>query len=171
MKQGNRISASIKPADKTAFIASAKELSAKLDFLVTLQPDDSKSLRKIGVDGVPYALAGRDAVRANLDFTRRSFDLAEYEQDVTLFQDMSEILAVLQPLVQKLEDTCRLVGADVMVTADDIYEDLRKDDGETAAVQAPLQQMRKRYQYRNGAAAKASKAAKAAAPVGNGPAQ
>jgi len=153
MKQGNRISATITPADKTSFITSLKELTGRLDFLVTLQPEDSKSLRKIGVDGVPYALAGRDAVRASLDFTRRSFNLAEFEKDVTLFQDLGEILAVLRPLVQKLEDTYRLVGADVMVTADDIYEDLRKDGGETAAVRAPLELMRKRYQYRNSKAA------------------
>lgn len=168
MKQGNRISATLKPADKAAFIQTLKELTGRLDFLVTLQPDESRSLRKIGVDGVPYALAGLDAVRASLDFTRRSFDLAEYERDVQLFQNLGEVLAVLRPLVQKLEDTYRLVGADVMVTADDIYEDLRKDNGETAAVQAPLQLMRKRYQYRNGkdAAAKAAKAAAASpAPV------
>ncbi|SHK08258.1 hypothetical protein [Hymenobacter psychrotolerans] len=164
MKQGNRISAAIKPADKTAFIQTLKELSGRLDFLITLQPEESQSLRKIGIDGVPYALAGRDAVRASLDFTRRSFDLDEYEQDVTLFQDLGEILAVLNPLRQRLEDTYRLVGADVMVTADDIYEDLRNDNGETAAVQAPLQQMRKRYQYRNGAAAKATKATKPTTP-------
>jgi|GEM_PF-4113565 len=73
MKQGNRISATITPADKTSFITSLKELTGRLDFLVTLQPEDSKSLRKIGVDGVPYALAGRDAVRAPLELMRKRY--------------------------------------------------------------------------------------------------
>ncbi|MCI1190178.1 hypothetical protein MON38_22355 [Hymenobacter sp. DH14] len=50
-----------------------------------------------------------------------------------------------------MQDTYRLAGADVMVTADDVYEDLRKDNGETAAVQAALQTMKKRYTHRLGA--------------------
>ncbi|GAA3922466.1 hypothetical protein [Hymenobacter algoricola] len=161
MKKGNRISAALSAADLTQSISQLRAIEQKLPFLITLQPDDSRSLRKIGVDGVPYALAGLDAVRASLDFTRRSFDLAEYERDVTLMSQLRELRAVLLPLMQKLEDTYRLVGADVMVTADDIYEDLRKDNGETSAVQAPLSQMRKRYEHRNGAK-KAKKAAKAA---------
>ena len=49
-----------------------------------------------------------------------------------------------------------------MVTADDVYEDLRKDNGETAAVQTALQAMKKRYAHRLGAAAKATKATAAA---------
>ncbi|RTQ48494.1 hypothetical protein EJV47_16110 [Hymenobacter gummosus] len=152
MKNGNRISAALTAPDKQQVIQHLKDAAATLDFLVTLSSEDSRSLRNIGVDGVPYALAGLDAVRADLSFTRRSFVLAEYERDVQLMEDLREIRAVLAPLYQKLEDTFRLVGADVMVTADDIYEDLGKDKGETAAVQAPYQQMRKRYQYRQGAA-------------------
>jgi hypothetical protein len=151
MKNGNRISAELKATDKQNLIQQFQDAAATLDFLVTLAPEESVGLRKIGVDGVPYALAGLDAVRADLSFTRRSFDLPEYERDVQLMNDLREIRAVLAPLYQKLEDTYRLVGSDVMVTADDIYEDLGKDQGETAAVQAPYQQMRKRYQYRQGA--------------------
>ncbi|TGE21259.1 hypothetical protein E5K00_13270 [Hymenobacter aquaticus] len=157
MKQGNRISAVLPTADQTQIISLLKSIEDKLDFLITLEPEDSHALRKIGTDGVPYALAGLDAVRASLDFTRRSFDLPEYERDVMLMNQLREIRAVLLPLTQKVEDTYRLVGADVMVTADDIYEDLRKDNGETSAVQAPLAQMRKRYAYRLNKTAKAKK--------------
>ena len=156
MKQGNRISAALKPADKQQLIQQLKDMTEQLSFLITLQPEESRSLRNIGVDGVSFAQAALDATRADLSFTRRSFDLAEFERDVTLMGDLRELLAVAQPLVQKLQDTYRLVGADVMVTADDVYEDLRKDNGETSAVQAPYQLMRRRYQHRNGAK-KASK--------------
>lgn len=159
MKNGNRISAELKAVDKQQIIQQLKDTVQRLDFLVTLAAEESRTLRNIGIDGVPYALAGLDAVRADLSFTRRSFDLAEYERDVQLMNDLREIRAVLAPLHQKLEDTYRLVGSDVMVTADDIYEDLGKDKGETAAVQAPYQQMRKRYLYRQDTA-KAPKPAK-----------
>ena len=159
MKQGNRISAVLPAAEQAQIISQLKSIEDKLDFLITLQPEDSKALRHIGVDGVPYALAGLDAVHASIDFTRRSFDLPEYERDVTLMNQLREIRAVLLPLAQKVEDTYRLVGADVMVTADDIYEDLRKDNSENTAVQAPLAQMRKRYTYRLGKAGKAPKPA------------
>lgn len=152
MKQGNRISATLPAADKKAVLAALRTIEQQLAFLITLAPEESRGLRNLGLDGIPYAQAGLDAVRASVDFTRRSFDLPEFERDVQLLDDLREIRAVLRPLAQKLEDTYRLVGSDVMVTADDIYEDLRRDNGETSAVQAALGQMRKRYQYRTTAA-------------------
>ncbi|GAB3574062.1 hypothetical protein [Hymenobacter daeguensis] len=101
---------------------------------------------------MPFAQAALDAVRADQSFTRRSFDLPEFEKDVALLDSLRGILAVLGPLAQKVNDTYRLAGADVMVTADDVYEDLRHDNGETAAVQTALQTMKKRYAQRLGAA-------------------
>ena len=161
MKQGNRISATLTAADAKKIVEALHQVEALLPFLITLQPEESKGLRNIGFDGIPFAQAALDAVRASVDFTRRSFDLAEFEKDVALMDGLRGIRAVLGPLAQKVEDTYRLVGADVMVTADDVYEDLRKDNGATAAVQAPLQIMKKRYAQRLGAA-KAKPAPKAA---------
>jgi len=148
MKQGNRISAALPAADVQKIVDFLHQAEALMPFLITLTADESKSLRNIGFDGIPFAQAALDAVRASLDFTRRSFDLPEFEQDVALMDALRGVRAVLGPLAQKVEDTFRLTGADVMVTADDVYEDLRKDNGETAAVQAPLQTMKKRYDYR-----------------------
>jgi hypothetical protein len=89
-------------------------------------------------------------VQADITFTRRSFDLPEFEKDVALMGALRRVRAVLVPFAQKVEDTYRVTGADVMVTADDVYEDLKKDNGETSAVQAPLQIMKKRYAQRLG---------------------
>lgn len=150
MKQGNRISAALSAADTKKIVDFLRQAEALLPFLITLQPDESKSLRNIGFDGIPFAQAALDAVRADIEFTRRGFDLPEFEKDVALMDALRGIRAVLGPLAQKVEDTFRLTGADVMVTADDVYEDLRKDNGETAAVQAPLQIMKKRYAQRLG---------------------
>lgn len=151
MKQGNRISAALPATDTQKIIDFLHQAEALMPFLITLQPDESKGLRNIGFDGIPFAQAALDAVRADIDFTRRTFDLPEFEKDVALMAALRGIRAVLGPLAQKVEDTFRLTGADVMVTADDVYEDLRKDNGETAAVQVPLQIMRKRYAQRLGA--------------------
>ena len=161
MKQGNRISETISAADAKKVVDLLRQAETLLPFLITLQPEESRGLRNIGFDGIPFAQAALDATRASVDFTRRSFDLAEFEKDVALMDSLRGIRAVLAPLAQKVQDTFRLVGADVMVTADDVYEDLRKDNGETAAVQAPLQIMKKRYAQRLGAA-KAKPAPKAA---------
>ena len=152
MKQGNRISETLAVADAKKIIDLLRQVEALLPFLITLQPEESRSLRNIGFDGIPFAQAALDATRASVDFTRRSFDLAEFEKDVALMDGLRGIQAVLAPLAQKVQDTFRLVGADVMVTADDVYADLSKDNGETAAVQAPLQIMKKRYAHRLGAA-------------------
>lgn len=148
MKNGNRISAALPSAAVDRILAAIALIEAELPFLITLSPEESRGLRNLGFDGVAYAQAGLDAVQASVDFTRRGFDLAEYEKDLALLAQLRRVRARLAPLTQKLEDTYRLTGADVMVTADDIYEDLRKDNGETEAVQVPRQQMRKRYGFR-----------------------
>ena len=152
MKQGNRISETLPAADAKKVIDLLRQAAALLPFLITLQPEESRSLRNIGFDGVPFAKAALEATRASVDFTRRSFDLAEFEKDVELMDALRGVQAVLAPLAQKVQDTLRLVGADVMVTADDVYEDLSKDNGETAAVQPALQTMKKRYAHRMGPA-------------------
>lgn len=152
MKQGNRISAALTAADAKKIVDLLRQAEALLPFLITLQPEESRSLRNIGFDGIPFAQAALDAVRADLSFTRRGFDLPEFEKDVALMDVLRGVRAVLGPLAQKVEDTFRLAGADVMVAADDVYEDLRRDNGETAAVQAPLQIMKKRYAQRLSAA-------------------
>lgn len=152
MKQGNRISETLSAADAKKVVDLLRQAEALLPFLITLQPEESRSLRNIGFDGVPFAQAALDAVRADQSFTRRSFDLPEFEKDVALMDSLRGIQAVLGPLAQKLNDTYRLAGADVMVTADDVYEDLRRDNGETAAVQPALQTMKKRYAQRLSAA-------------------
>ncbi|UOQ98210.1 hypothetical protein MUN81_01650 [Hymenobacter sp. 5317J-9] len=137
MKQGNRISETLSAADAKKIVDLLRQVQDLMPFLITLQPEESRGLRNIGFDGVPFTQAALDAVRADPGFTRRAFDLAEFEKDVALMDSLRGIQAVLGPLAQKVSDTYRLAGADVMVTADDVYEDLRRDNGETAAVQAP----------------------------------
>lgn len=151
MKKGNRISEEFSDEDLQAVLAAIALIKKKMPWLITLASDESRSLRNLGFDGVPYAQAALDAVRADLEFTRRSFDLEEFERDVKLHAQLRQVNAELAPLSQKTRDTERLVGADMMVTSDDIYEDMTKDDGETAAVQAPRRIMARRYQYRRDA--------------------
>ncbi len=151
MKNGNRISEVLSEADVTAILAAIATIKAKLPWLLTLAPAESRGLRNLGFDGVPFAQAGLEAVRANVEFTRRGFDLAEYEKDLALLEQLSRVRGPLVALAQQVKQTHQVAGADVMVQADDIYEDLNKDNGETAAVQVPRQQMRKRYARRNAA--------------------
>jgi hypothetical protein len=119
-----------------------------MPWLLTLAPEESRGLRNLGFDGLPFAQAALDAVRADINFTRRGFDLAEFEKDVTLYGQLSQVRARLAMLWQKVNQTTQVTGADMMVTADDVYEDMNKDNGETAAVQGPRQIMKKRYAQR-----------------------
>lgn len=152
MKQGNRISAALSIADAQKIVDFLRQAEALMPFLLTLQPEESRGLRNISFDGIPFAQAALDAVRADVKFTRRDFDLPEFERDVALMDALRGVRAVLGPLAQKVEDTFRLTGADVMVAADDVCEDLRRDNGETSAVQAPLRIMKQRYPHRLSAA-------------------
>ena len=148
MKSGNRISAVLSEDAVEKIIQKIEEIEALMPFLLTISADESRKLRNLGFDGVAFAQAGRDAVRASADFTRRSFDVDEFEKDLTLLEQLGRVRARLAPLSQQVAQTHQVTGADVMVAADDIYEDMGRDQGETAAIQAPYQQMRRRYTYR-----------------------
>jgi hypothetical protein len=125
-----------------------------MPWLLTLAPEESRGLRNLGFDGLPFAQAAQDAVRANINFTRRGFDLKEFEKDVALYGKLNQVRARLAPLVQKVAQAAQVAGADMMVAADDVYEDINRDNGETAAVQDARQQMKKRYAQRKTAAKK-----------------
>ena len=107
MKQGNRISETLSPADAKKVLGLLRQAEALLPFLVTLQPEESRRLRNIGFDGIPFAQAALDAVRGSQDFTRRSFDLPEFEKDVALMDSLRGIQAVLAPWPRK----CRTPSA------------------------------------------------------------
>ncbi|MCI1190177.1 hypothetical protein MON38_22350 [Hymenobacter sp. DH14] len=103
MKQGNRISETLSAADAKKVTDLLRQAEALLPFLITLQPEESRSLRNIGFDGVPFAKAALEATRANLDFTRRSFDLAEFEKDV----DLMDALRGCRPCSAPWPKKCR----------------------------------------------------------------
>ena len=148
MKNGSRISEVFTDTDLKAVLTALDTIEAKMPWLLTLTPDESRGLRNLGFDGLPFAQAALDAVRADLNFTRRGFDLPEFEKDVALYGQIGRVRARLVGLTQKVVQTHQVTGSDMMVAADDVYEDLGKDNGETAAVQAPRQTMKKRYAQR-----------------------
>ena len=155
--KNNRISEEFSDEDLEAVLGAIGVIDKRMPWLLTLTPEESRGLRNLGFDGLPFAMAALDAVRANIDFTRRGFDLEEFEKDVTLYHKLSQVRARLAPLAQKVTQTAQVAGSDMMVTSDDIYEDITRDNGETAAVQAARQQMKKRYPQRKIAEKKAKK--------------
>ena len=52
MKQGNRISETLSAADAQKAVDLLRQVEKLLPFLITLTPDESRSLRNIGFDGV-----------------------------------------------------------------------------------------------------------------------
>lgn len=151
MKNGNRISEVFSDADLKAVLDAIGVIESRMPWLLTLTPDESRSLRNLGFDGLPFAQAALEAVRADINFTRRGFDLPEFEKDVALYGQLSQVRARLAPLSQKVNQTTQVAGSDMMVQADDVYEDINRDNGETAAVQAARLQMKKRYPQRKAA--------------------
>jgi len=153
MKDGNRISEEFSDEDLQAVLAAIALIEKKMPWLLTLTPEESRGLRNLGFDGLPFAQAALDAARADINFTRRGFDLAEFEKDVALYDQLSRVRTRLVNLTQKVVQTHQVTGSDMMVAADDIYEDMNKDNGETAAVQGSRQIMKKRYAQRKSASA------------------
>ena len=121
MKNGSRISEVFTDTDLKAVLTALDTIEAKMPWLLTLTPDESRGLRNLGFDGLPFAQAALDAVRADLNFTRRGFDLPEFEKDVALYGQIGRVRARLVGLTQKVVQTHQVTGSDIMVAADDVY--------------------------------------------------
>ncbi|MDO7873111.1 hypothetical protein Q5H93_00080 [Hymenobacter sp. ASUV-10] len=55
MKNGNRISEEFSDEDLQAVLAAITLIESKMPWLLTLTPEESRGLRNLGFDGLPFA--------------------------------------------------------------------------------------------------------------------
>lgn len=115
------ISAVISAADKTAVQTAIQTIKAKLPFLVNLNPQERKKLRKMGPVHTSYVQDVYQAVVNNSIVIPGSINLAEYGKDVALMKDITDILSWLLPVFDGIENTSVALGNELMKQSDECY--------------------------------------------------
>ena len=121
MPQQNLVSATLTDADQTAVLTAITTIKNKLPFLITLTPDDRKSLPKMGNNSTAYVDKAYQFANQNSEKLGADFGMDEYTTDYSLFQQLQPIVTAISELSEAIADTELALGSDLMVRSNLAY--------------------------------------------------
>ena len=146
MALDNLISVEISLADKTEIFASLQDVATKLQGkMVNLTPLERKKYGKIGNETANWIQKVRDYMTQRPDLIPVWIDLTELDKDLKAHEDLIEIINRVLDLLEQLEDTSKLISADVYHASLAFYNNVkeasrRKTTGTTTIYQDLQQQ-------------------------------
>lgn len=117
----SNISATLSAADKQAILQAAQLIKTKLPFLINLTTKERQKLRKMGAVRTSYMQDVYSAAINNSTVIPSGFNVIEFGKDVTLNKDIEDVLAVLIPLFEGVDDTHMALGTELMKQSDECY--------------------------------------------------
>jgi len=113
MSTDNRISAEINPKVKQEILAKIGEIEALLPFLISLTPEDRRKIPHIATERGAMDDAFARQMATYPDLVPNFVDTAELARDRVLRSDLLDVLARVDALQEKLQDTVQAVGSDI----------------------------------------------------------
>jgi len=138
------ISAQLSQADRDAVMAAIATIKAKLPFLIDLSAEDRKALPKMGDKSRAFVSKAMEVATQNPDFLPRSFDLAELQKDVQLFEALYPVLMSLTQLHDLVDDTCLAVGSEAYAAALQVYT-YAKASGQGTGLETAVEELGLRF--------------------------
>ncbi len=138
------ISAQLSQSDREAVMAAIATIKAKLPFLIDLNTDDRKALPKMGDKSRAFVSKAMEVAAQNPDFLPRSFDLAEMQKDVQLYESLYPVLMALTQLQDLVDDTCLAVGSEAYAAALQVYT-YAKASGQGTGLETAVEELGIRF--------------------------
>jgi len=138
------ISAQLSQADRDAVMAAIATIKAKLPFLIDLSAEERKALPKMGDKSRAFVSKAMEVATQNPDFLPRSFDLAELQKDVQLFEALYPVLMSLTQLHDLVDDTCLAVGSEAYAAALQVYT-YAKASGQGTGLETAVEELGLRF--------------------------
>jgi len=124
----NRVSASLTPADVDAILAAINTIKQKLPFLITLSPDEKRSLPKPGDRSRAFINKALEVANQNPDILPRTFSVEEMRKDIVLGQALLPIELALTQLSEQIDNTVTVVDSEAYVAALAVYSMAKAND-------------------------------------------
>ncbi len=115
MPNDNRISQEITDAVKSQVLTKLQEIKDLLPFLITLTPEEKRSILTISTERGAMDAAFTSEMAAHADLVPAYVDPAEMARDRELRADLLEILQRSREICDALEDTAHVAGSDVLL--------------------------------------------------------
>ena len=94
-------------------------------YLVNLTPDDRVQLPKMGEKTIPFVTKGNEYLKVPGTPVPPYVDIPELEIDIKAFETLRQILQVIQPTVDMLDDTMLLCGSEAYIAVLAFYTYLK----------------------------------------------
>jgi len=121
MPRTNLVSAKPDPVAAAAVKAALATARQKLPYLVDLSPAQRHDLPKMGPSTYPFVVAILELAKANPQLVPPSFDLAAFEQDRAVWEELAPIAVQLTQLNEVFKDTLIALGSDLYGQARTAY--------------------------------------------------
>ena len=118
----NRLSLTISPADLTTVNTAGQTIATTLSFLIALTEEERERLFGVNVNNKVFIEEAFEEAQNNGTILPGYIQVAELEKDLTLFNQLGDLLSYLRNLLQKMEDTQRLAGHEAYALSLAIYQ-------------------------------------------------
>lgn len=139
------ISAAIAQADIDAVKAAINTINSKLPFLISLTPDERKTLVKLGPKSADFVTEANATAGNFPNILPPSFDKAEFAKDTALFRALNDIKIPLDSLVEKLDNTYMAVGSEAMTAALEVYAYVQTAKTRTPGLNTSADKLQERF--------------------------
>ena len=127
------ISAEITPAQYDAIVAKLNELKALFPFLINLTPEERQALPKMGDSKQPFVTKALQYAQIFPLIAPPFISLPELGKDRGLALTLLQVLQLLRPFVESIDDTQLAAGSEAYVASLSIYN----SSGQAAKASVP----------------------------------
>ncbi|MCQ8118457.1 hypothetical protein [Methylomonas rosea] len=129
---------------QNAVLGLINQIQNLLPFLIDLNADERRALPKLGDKSRAFVDQGLVLAVQNPGILPRSFDLDEYQRDVTLVRQLEPLVLALGQLQGRLEDTFLAAGSDAYSQTLLVYQ-AAKLAGKNGALEQHLDGLSRRF--------------------------
>ena len=119
------VSAVLTEVDLQAIRNAIASIEAKLPFLITLLPEERKRALKMPENGPDFLRKVLKALKDHPEIVPGTFNIIEFEKDVTLLLQLVEIIGSLTELKAALSDTLMALCSEAMRAGNTGYDHVK----------------------------------------------
>lgn len=149
MTTQNLISANLTADVKTEVLQALTTIKTKLDFLLTLQPDEVRGLFKAANGFAPFLEKANNTVTDHPDIMPKVFGIAEFQKDYQLSKDLTPIANQINELANSIQNTLTAVNSDALISALDIYAAVKQTRDKVPGLNVVAEEMAVFFQKAN----------------------
>lgn len=119
------ISAVMVTADQASITTKSNEIRAFFQTLVNLTADERRSLPKMSTGNEPFVTKALEYAEANPTLVPPFLNVPEWRKDYNYRNALRQILQVLRPLVESIDDTELAAGSEAYTAGLKFYESVQ----------------------------------------------